>query len=107
MPVTPPGETVTVHRPWPSGGRRHSGWGLRFVRRIAKKPGGRSGRGGAMDEFAYLHQMDVARLMEGALFMMLWVGCVVAIDYWVRARRSDTTRRGPSDARLSPSEPGL
>jgi hypothetical protein len=42
-----------------------------------------------MDEFAYLHQMDVAKLIRGALFMMLWVGGVVAIDYWVGAPRAD------------------
>jgi hypothetical protein len=44
--------------------------------------------GGAVDEFGYLHQVDVATLIDGALFMMLWVGGIVAIDYWVGARRS-------------------
>ena len=40
-----------------------------------------------MDEFAYFHQMDVATLIHGALFMMLWAGGIVAIDRWVSARR--------------------
>ena len=42
---------------------------------------------GAMDEFAYFHQMDVPTLIHVALFMTLWVGDIVAIDYWVGARR--------------------
>ena len=50
--------------------------------------------GGAVDEFGYVHQVDVATLIDGALFMMLWVGGIVAIDYWVGARRSDSARRG-------------
>ena len=41
-----------------------------------------------MDEFGYVHQVDVATLIDGALFMMLWVGGIVAIDYWVGAGRS-------------------
>jgi len=45
---------------------------------------------GAMDEFAYFHQMDVPTLIHVALFMMLWVGGIVAIDYWASARRSET-----------------
>jgi hypothetical protein len=47
-----------------------------------------------MDELAYFHQMDAPTLIHGALFMMLWVGGIVAIDYWVGARRSDSPRRG-------------
>jgi hypothetical protein len=47
-----------------------------------------------VDEFGYVHQVDVATLIDGALFMMLWVGGIVAIDYWVGARRSDSARRG-------------
>jgi hypothetical protein len=47
-----------------------------------------------MDELAYFHQMDAATLSQGALSMMLWVGGIVAIDYWVGARRSDSPRRG-------------
>jgi hypothetical protein len=42
-----------------------------------------------MDELAYFHQMDGPTLIHVALFMMLWVGGMVAIDYWVDARRSD------------------
>jgi hypothetical protein len=34
----------------------------------------------------------LATLIHGALFMMLWVGGIVAIDYWVGAR--DSARRG-------------
>jgi len=49
----------------------------------------------AMDELAYFYQMDAATLIHGALFMMLWVGGIVALDYWVGARRSDSPRRGP------------
>jgi hypothetical protein len=41
-----------------------------------------------MDEFAYFHQMDAAMLIRGALFMMLWVGGIVAIDRWVGAQRT-------------------
>ena len=41
-----------------------------------------------MDELAYFHQMDLATLIYGALFLMLWAGGIVAIDYWVGARRS-------------------
>ena len=37
-----------------------------------------------MEELAYFHQMDAATLIQGVLFMMLWVG----------ARRSDPPRRG-------------
>ena len=33
-----------------------------------------------MDEFAYFHQMDVPTLIHVGLFMMLWVGGIVAID---------------------------
>jgi hypothetical protein len=40
-----------------------------------------------MDDFAYFHGTDVAMLVPVALFMMLWVGGIVAIDYWVSARR--------------------
>jgi hypothetical protein len=47
-----------------------------------------------MDEFAYFHQVDIATLIRGALFMMLWVGGIIAIDHWVGARRSDSPRRG-------------
>ncbi len=47
-----------------------------------------------MDEFAYFHQMDVPTLIHVALFMMLWVGGIAAIDYWAGARRSDSTRQG-------------
>jgi hypothetical protein len=47
-----------------------------------------------MDELAYFHQMDVATLVHGALFLLLWAGGIVAIDYWVGARRSDSPRRG-------------
>ena len=43
---------------------------------------------------AYFHQIDVPTLIHVALFMMLWVGGIVAIDYWVGARRSDPPRRG-------------
>jgi hypothetical protein len=43
-----------------------------------------------MDEFAYFHQMDAATLMRGSLFMMLWVGGIVAIDRWVSARRTSS-----------------
>jgi len=43
-----------------------------------------------MDEFAYFHQMDVPTLIHVALFMMLWVGGIVAIEYWASARRSET-----------------
>ena len=44
-----------------------------------------------MDEFAYFHQVDVPTLIHVVLF---WVGGVVAVDYWVSARRSDSTRQG-------------
>jgi hypothetical protein len=37
-----------------------------------------------MDGLAYFHQVDVATLIYGVLFMMLWVG----------GRRSDSPRRG-------------
>ncbi len=47
-----------------------------------------------MDELAYFHQMDVATLIYGVLFMMVWVGGIVAIDYWVRAPGSDSPRSG-------------
>jgi hypothetical protein len=47
-----------------------------------------------MDELAYFHQMDVATLIYGVLFMMVWVGGIVAIDYWVSARRPDSPRSG-------------
>jgi len=47
-----------------------------------------------MEELAYFHQMDAATLIQGVLFMMLWVGGIVASDYWVGARRSDPPRRG-------------
>ena len=47
-----------------------------------------------MDELAYFHQMDVPTLIHVALFMTLWVGSIVAIDYWVGARSSDSPRRG-------------
>ena len=47
-----------------------------------------------MDELAYFHQMDIATLLHVVLFMMLWVGGIVAIDYWVGTRRSDSLRRG-------------
>ena len=47
-----------------------------------------------MDELAYFHQMDLATLIYGALFLMLWAGGIVDIDYWVGARRSDSPRRG-------------
>ena len=49
---------------------------------------------GAMDEFAYFHQVDVPTLIHVVLFMMLWVGGIVAIDYWASSRRSDSTRQG-------------
>jgi hypothetical protein len=42
---------------------------------------------GAMDELAYFHQIDVPTLIHVALFITLWVGGIVAIDYWVGARR--------------------
>jgi hypothetical protein len=47
-----------------------------------------------MDELAYFHQMDVATLIYGVLFLLLWAGGIVALDYWVGARRSDSSRRG-------------
>jgi hypothetical protein len=47
-----------------------------------------------MDELAYFHQMDAATLIRVALFMMLWAVGIIAIDYWVGARRSDSPRRG-------------
>ena len=40
-----------------------------------------------MDDFAYFHGTDVVTLVRVALFMMLWVCGIVAIDYWVNARR--------------------
>jgi hypothetical protein len=43
-----------------------------------------------MDELAYFQQMDAAALVHGALFMMLWAGGIVSIDYWVGGRRSDS-----------------
>jgi hypothetical protein len=45
-----------------------------------------------MDEFAYFHGTDVATLIPVALFITLWVCGIVAIDYWVSARRSDLNR---------------
>jgi hypothetical protein len=47
-----------------------------------------------MDELAYFQQMDVATLIHGALFLLLWAAGIVAIDHWVGARRSDSPRRG-------------
>jgi hypothetical protein len=47
-----------------------------------------------MDELAYFHRMEVAPLIHGALFLLLWAGGIVAIDYWVGARHSDSPRRG-------------
>ena len=41
-----------------------------------------------MDEFAYFDQIDVATLTHVAVFMLLWAGGIVAIDRWVRARRT-------------------
>ena len=45
-----------------------------------------------MDELAYFHQMDVATLIYGVLF--IWIGGIVAIDYWVRAPGSDSPQSG-------------
>jgi hypothetical protein len=42
-----------------------------------------------MDDFAYFHGTDVATLIPVALFVMLWVGGIFAIDHWVSARRPD------------------
>ena len=47
-----------------------------------------------MDEFAYFHQTDVPTLIHVVLFMMLWIGGIVAIDYWAGAKRSDSPRQG-------------
>jgi hypothetical protein len=47
-----------------------------------------------MDELAYFHQMDIATLLHVVLFMMLWVGGMVAIDYWVGAPRTFPWGRG-------------
>jgi hypothetical protein len=55
-----------------------------------------------MDELAYFHQMDVATLIHGAPFLVLWAGGIVAIDYWVGARRSDSPRRGTGGAGCAP-----
>jgi hypothetical protein len=62
---------------------------------IKRQPNWREVREGAMDELAYFHQIDAATLIHGALFMMLWLGGIVALDYWVGALRSDSPRRGP------------
>ena len=51
-------------------------------------------KGGLWTNSRIFHQVDVTTLVDGALFMMLWVGGIVAIDYWVGARRSDSPRRG-------------
>jgi hypothetical protein len=61
------------------------GWFCVFGAR--RQPCRRECQVGAMDELAYFHQMDAATLIHGALFMMLWVSGIVAIDYWVGPRR--------------------
>jgi hypothetical protein len=38
--------------------------------------------------------MDVPTLIHVVLFMMIWIGGIVAIDYWASALRSDSTQRG-------------
>ena len=53
-----------------------------------------------MDEFAYFHQMDVATLIHVALFMMLWVGGIVAIDCCVLDERTYEKGIKVSDAEM-------
>jgi hypothetical protein len=48
-----------------------------------------------MDDFAYFHGTDVAMLIPVALFMMFWACGIVAIDYWVSARRDLIAERPP------------
>ena len=70
------------------------GSGMRNFRlRSSRQPSRRDVGEAVMDELAYFHQMDAATLSQGALSMMLFGG-IVAIDYWVGARRSDSPRRG-------------
>ena len=62
------------------------------TRRQLPLPGALKG-GRAMDEFAYFHWTDITTLIPVALFIMLWVGGLVAIDRWVGSRRPDLQRR--------------
>jgi hypothetical protein len=57
-----------------------------------------------MDDFAYFHGTDVAMLIPVALFMMLWACGIVAIDYWVSARRDlncGTAAKAADDVRTA------